>query len=388
MHKQVKTLPLNSLSSIGGYMKRHFFLTITIKITLSFLLFSTTAEAKLAGKNLLLVHGFQLEHLLSAPTDNGKADAENYWRNFEPATKNPESTRILHWPSHLRIEGQHGIAALLSEQLTTILSSGFCDNQCIIVTHSTGDLVTRYMLANKYSLLGPELAEKLKVAAVIDMAGAGGGTEIASVILDVINGINQSSTMVEIVKFISGVDLSAATTTGIVTDLQPNIARNLALNHMDAIPHLRIASTGNEDYFGFLSDMFIKGGDDSVVPLHSTCGAVFANSYSSCVKDLAMDGKVQHVNDAPHSSELYDYHYPIILSDALAHTDMNKDIRGNSMTFALEGASRYEDQNANALALLPEYEVVTFWWDWFNEYRLITGAQNKSVGRVIIDTFE
>lgn len=364
------------------------------KLSFSFfflaLMLTAPVHAKLAGKNLLLVQGFELYQLIENPTDNGQVDGIGYWDEFLPATKDPASARILYWPSHLRLQGADGVAAIVSEQLRGMLASGFCDEQCIVVTHSSGDLVMRYVMANKLSLLGPELAERFKVAAFIDMAGAGGGTELVSVVLDVIHGMNQSPTLVEIIKFIAGVDLSLATTTGILPDLTPNAARNMGMNSAEAIPHLRVASTGKEDYYGIFLDPFIKGGDDSVIPLHSSCGAAVVESFYSCTADVNMDGQLGGGDKAPSRAQMHDYYYPIILSDEMAHTNMTDIEGGNAMTFALEGIDLYEQEqqaNGQVLPLLPEYEEVTFWWDWFNEYRRIVGAEGKSLGQVLDETF-
>jgi hypothetical protein len=141
-------------------------------LMLGLLLAGFSAHAQLAGKNVILIQGFLPQHLLINPTDEGKADGINYWKTFDPALKNSATSKTLYWPSHYKIQGSNGIAALIARQLQPILTSGHCDNQCIIITHSTGDLVMRYVMANKNSLLGSSLASRLKVAAFIDMAGA------------------------------------------------------------------------------------------------------------------------------------------------------------------------------------------------------------------------
>jgi hypothetical protein len=73
-------------------------------------------------------------------------------------------------------------------------------------------------------------------------------------------------------------------------DLKPSVARSLAAEDSSpAIPHLRIAGTGNE-LFGIVTHGLITGRDDSVLPLHSTCGASYVGTFDSCLDDLAMDG--------------------------------------------------------------------------------------------------
>ncbi|MGD8910198.1 MAG: hypothetical protein PVI92_12720 [Chromatiales bacterium] len=354
---------------------------------IALLLLSITANAQLAGKNVLLIHGFQAQHLLLHPADDGLADSLVYWQDFEPTLMDPASSRILYWPSQERISGPDGSAAVIASQLKPILESGFCDDQCVLLTHSTGDLVARYVLANKLSLLGSTLANRFKVAAVIDMAGAGGGTELASLAVDMAYGAMIGLLGLEALEDVIGIELDPGTYLGVINDLQPSVARNTAVNSIPAIPRLRIAATGDEIY-GPVAHLFIKGGDDSQVPLHSACGAADSVAYDSCVQDLQMDGRITRVWNAPSQSQLYDYHYPIILSATTPHDSMRGNMTGHDMTFALSGADNYSSGDAKTIDVAVEYETSNGWWDWFHEYRFITGAKEKTMGRVIVDSFE
>lgn len=348
--------------------------------------FSTQA-AQLAGKNVLLIQGFLPQHLIVNPTDNGKAASDNYWKTFDASFKNSGNSNVLHFPSHKRIEGAGGIASIVADQLKTILATGYCDNQCVIITHSTGDLVMRYMLANKNSLLGTTLANRFKVAALIDMAGAGGGTELASFGVDVINGVNHGADILEALLNWAGFNFQLGINPGVMYNLQPSVARNTAVSSIPAIPRLRIASSGDEIY-GFVTHAIIKGGDDSVVPLHSSCGAIYANAYDSCMKDLRIDGRVTSVSAAPSSTQLYNYHYPIILSEKMPHNSMQANHTGYDMTFALTSANRYASSSSKTITVGVEYYEVNAWWDWFNKYRYISNASNKNMGQVILASFE
>jgi hypothetical protein len=354
---------------------------------IAILLVATTVNAQLAGKNVLLIHGFKPQHIITPPTDEGLADAQASWADFEPLLLDPATTRILYWPSHYRLSGAGGIGALITSELKPILTSGFCDDQCVVITHSTGDLVARYMLANKLSLLGSSLASRFKVAAVIDMAGAGGGTELANVAVDVIEGVNTGADILKGLLEFAGFDFEVGMNPGVLMDLQPSVARNTALNSISAIPRLRIAGAGSES-FGLITHAIIKGEDDSVVPLHSACGAAADVAYDSCVRDLRMDGRITSVNKAPSQSQLYDYHYPIILSASTPHNDMNDNKTGHDMTFALSAADQYNSEITKSINVAVEHETSRVWWDWFRKYRFITGAKEKTVGRVIVDSFE
>lgn len=351
------------------------------------LVVAATANAQLAGKNVLLIEGFQPQHIAAPPEDEGLADGLATWANYEPALTDSATSRILYWPSHYRLQGAGGIAALISSELKPILESGFCDDQCIVITHSTGDLVARYLLANKSSLLGSALASRFKVAAVIDMAGAGGGTELANVAVDLTKGVNTGAGFAEALLAFAGFNFELGMNPGVMIDLQPSVARNTAVNKIPAIPRLRIAGSGDEIY-GFMTHPIIKGNDDSVVPLHSACGAADDGAYDSCVKDLRMDGRVTSISKAPSLSQLYDYHYPIILSATTPHNDMQANKTGHEMTFALSGADYYNSSSIKSINVAVEQETTRAWWDWFRTYRFITGAKDKTMGRVIVDSFE
>jgi hypothetical protein len=344
-------------------------------------------SAQLAGKNVLLIQGFLPQHLIINPTDDGKSDSDTYWNSFDSSLKDAGNSNVIHYPSHKGIEGGNGIAALVAEQLTPILNSGYCDNDCVIITHSTGDLVMRYVLANKQSLLGTSLANRFKVAAFIDMAGAGGGTELADLGVDLINGVNHGTDIIEALLSWAGLNFELGINAGVMVNLQPSVARNTAVNNIPSVPRLRIASTGNELY-GFVTHPLIKGKDDSVVPLHSSCGAASDGAYDSCTQDLRIDGRVTSVNNAPSSSQLYNYHYPLIMSESMPHNEMQADKKGHDMTFSLSGKSNYNNSNATTIDVDVEYHHVYAWWDFYHKYRYITNADDKNMGQVILASFE
>jgi len=65
------------------------------------------------------------------------------------------------------------------DQAVVMSQNGLCSNGCVIVTHSTGDLTTRYFLAHQEDWLAAA-----GITAVLDFAGAGGGTEGSYLIVD------------------------------------------------------------------------------------------------------------------------------------------------------------------------------------------------------------
>ncbi len=344
------------------------------------------ASANIGGKNVILIHGFSPFHLLSPPSDNGAADAQQYWQNINPAflRQGSGASNIIHWPSHKRLTGSGGVISIVQPQIQALLDENYCANQCIIVTHSTGDLVARFLLKNKNSIFGSTQAAKLKVAAVVDLAGAGGGTELANFGVGVANGVNYGSSVISAVLEYAGFNFSFGLNVGILTDLQTSVARNHATNGFPAIPHLRVAGSGDEVY-GFATHPIISGADDSVVPMHSACGAAYASGYDSCSRDTRTDGKVTTVSNAPSRSQLYDYHYPIIMSDDLAHNEMQSNVTGNNMTSIRSLESAYKNSNVYNQAINIDDVERREWWDWWAKYRYINGATSRSVSTVLVD---
>ncbi len=380
----------------------------------SFLLAASGANAgKLAGKNVILIQGFLPQHVFLPPSDGGQADGVDYWKSF-PLYNNGQGdsnrngigdddphAKILHFSSAKRIEepDQSGSGLNVVNQLKQLFASepGYCAEGCVVVTHSTGDLVMRYVMDNSHLL--DQYENHLNVVAFVDLAGAGGGTEGAVWLNAVANGANIPGAIAEGLAAWLGGDLNApGLEPGILYDLQPSVARNTSVDNIPAIPRLRVASAG-EELYGLLTHLFIKGTDDSVVPLHSACGAAFDGAYDSCTRDLRIDGRVKNGVNGP--STYYDYHYPIIMSEEMPHNDQFKGlgwdfssgypwlVKGRDMTFALSGAKAYENGTANQTVDVDvEYETVYAWWDWFRKYRLISNASSKSMGQVVMDSFE
>ena len=366
---------------------------------------TSMSQAQLAGKNIILIQGFLPQHLVFPPIDNGEYDGKKYWEAFDPAlndtrTEDP-TTKILYYPSNYPLQGSYpleadmlveqsttSIAELITRQLESILISGHCDDSCVVITHSTGDLVMRYIMANKDSLLGTELAEKFKVSAFIDMAGAGGGTELANVGMDLVNGVNVGIDVVEALLTWVGLDIRVGINPGVLYDLQPSVARQTAILNIPAIPRLRIAGTGDE-FYGFLTHPFIKGSDDSVVPLHSSCGAASGvKGFDSCTTGLRMDGRVTSVSNAPTSSELYNYHYPLILSETMAHNEMQADKDGHKMTVSLSGENDYNNSGIKTINTDVAYYEFYDIFDWLHTYRYISNSDNQNMGQVILASFD
>ncbi len=402
---------------------------------------SFATAGKLAGKNIILIEGFQPQHVFISRThDDGKRFGYNYWNRFSlynggngairvanpnglslveqnlpllkdaggnnfnifdtsrtPVYYSDSSAHILHYDSSFRLEGSDGIGRKVANQLKALFAAkpNFCNDTqgCLVVTHSTGDLVMQYIEDNKSSLLDSTTRSRFNVTAYIDMAGARGGTEGATVLYELANFLNtlasntvlspskqdEVNTVNDWLNFFmgtSGVKYMAPGkhfNSGVLYNLQTGPARNTGLVNPSNIPHLRIASGGDEIY-GFITHLFIKGTDDSVVPLHSACGSDRPESYNTCVWNRTLDGKVTWFGDAP--GNLYRLHLPFIQSETLRHNGHQWNDKGNRMT-PLMG-------NGNVRGNLDIGIVTKTTWDIFlNQYIRIDGAENKTMGQVL-----
>lgn len=278
-----------------------------------------SASAQLAGHNVILVHGFMMDDLANPPasfSEVEQAGADN-WQDF---WLNRAEARI-DWASNGRVEGN--IARQAFQQIRQISQQGLCNNHCIFVTHSTGDLVTRHLLENQARWLQAEGLAPLKVLAVLDMAGAGGGTELADLAVSIAyNDSWYNWPVKQAVKAFTGID-PQPDNLGVVNDLQTNAARNLAISP-NSIPRLRFVGGGSS--YGGITKPFIAGTDDGVVPTHSACGATSASGIDSCSNSISLAGKVTGQNGP---SGLYYNHYPVLMSEGANHGDVINTQTGN-----------------------------------------------------------
>ena len=189
--------------------------------------------------------------------------------------------------------------------------------------HSTGDLVTRHLLENQARWLQSEGLQPLKILAVMDLAGAGGGTELADLAVSIAyNDSWYNWPVKQAVRAFTGID-PQPDNLGVVNDLQTNTARNLSVGPT-AIPRLRFVGGGSS--YGGITKPFIAGTDDGVVPTHSACGATTASGIDSCSNSISLAGKVSGQNGP---SGLYYNHYPILMSEGANHSAVKDTQTGN-----------------------------------------------------------
>lgn len=403
--------------------------------------FGATA-GQLAGKNIILIQGFQFQQVfLSRSHDGGKRFGYNYWNKFglynngngavqvgkpwgitlkdqnlpklkdskgefnifdtsrEAVYYNDANAKILYYDSSFRLEEKNGqgVGTKVAQQIKNLFKAdpNYCKrtNGCIVITHSTGDLVMQYIESNKSTLLDSATRNAFDVLTYVDMAGAGGGTEGASWLFGVakiLNGLTKNSvlspenqndidnanTLLNLLfgsKNVSYIEPGKHFQTGILEDLQVHEARNMKRVNADRIPKLRVASAGDEPY-GFVTHLVIRGHDDSVVPLHSACGSSYAAAFNSCVWNRTLTGKVTLFADAPH--DYYPHHYPLIQSDQLRHNGHQWNDKGNTMV-PLMGNGEIADDVSIQLAKKTT-------WDIFgNRYIRVRDAHQKTMAQVL-----
>ncbi|WP_166259539.1 hypothetical protein [Marinobacter salicampi] len=349
--------------------------TLLATAVMSASLFAASTSAQLAGHNVILVHGFQQEDLSDPPAnlDEVKAAGEDYWRTFWLS----RAEARIDWPSNGRVEGS--IAEQAYQQMQSISQQGLCDNYCIVVSHSTGDLVTRYLLENQARWLQADGLPPLKILTSLDFSGAGGGTELADLAVSI--AYNDSWYLAPVkaaVKAFTGITPTPGRL-GVVNDLQTNTARNLAVGPND-IPRIRLVAGGSS--YGGITKPFIEGKDDGVVPVHSACGATTAEGIDSCVSNLSLGGKYTSQNGP---DGLYYNHYPVLMNEDVSHSGVLGSETGNISVpvvnnttlngFRVDFASRTYNQRA--------------WWQWWgagDRYIEVPGSDQTDMSSLVYNT--
>ncbi len=337
-----------------------------ILVLLTTMLCSGAASAKLNGKNVVLVHGFQADDLKNRPGASAQQNnANNYWSDYW----GNRAERTLYWPSHERVTGR--IKDTIRTQIKSLESARTCANGCVFVTHSTGDLVLRDALT-RLGQWGVN-QNNFKVTAVLDFAGAGGGTEIADIAVNVANGSGAVNAVQKAaIRAVLGFD-PTPTRIGVLNDLRPANARQIARNN-NVYPRLRFVGEGTE--FLGATKLFIKGGDDSVVPLHSACGASSNGSYDSCSRSVRVNGQVRSSNGP--SSLLFN-HYAVLMGESTAHSEAINNDRSGDFTTVTNNTTR-------GLSLDFSTSTARKWWSWRYRVRLVNNGSRKSMSANVYDT--
>jgi len=332
------------------------------------LLLSSGVQAKLAGKNVVLVHGFISGHLNTRPNQAERLRQGNdYWSDYWA----PRAEATLVYPSFERVQGR--IKDDVRSQFLEYERSGLCIDGCIFVTHSTGDLVLRDALT-RLNQWGIDRS-RFKVLSVIDLAGAGGGTGLADLAVGV---AETRGPITGIVRSIAGAVLQTnfvPERLGVLNDLRVSTARSIAQQN-NAYPRLRVAGAG--DAFVRITKGFIRGYDDSVVGMHSACGARFAGDVESCSSSIRSNGQLAR---AKGPGSLLHNHFPIVMGDRADHEELR-----NNASFGGHLTTVVNNRTIGGLNLDFQTNTNRRGWSWFIRVREITGSNRKSVSANIYDT--
>ncbi|AIW15904.1 hypothetical protein VITU102760_00075 [Vibrio tubiashii] len=276
--------------------------------------FSSFTNAAIGNYKVVLVHGFQSDQLQSKP-DRAQVtlEGEDYWKEYWLQYADAR----IDWPAYERVEGK--IASDYAwPKLKELSQQGTCQTGCIFVTHSAGDLVTRYLLDNQENWLTNAGLTPLNIVATFDFAGAGGGSELGDIVINIIEGGGLANSAMRYAISLWLGEMPNQQNSGVLNDLKVANARQIARLSEHRTPRIRFIGNGT-DYFKTTS-AFLPGNDDGVVAAHSACGASSSGKFDSCSTNLAMNGKIS--NQSKGVSSFMPEHYPLIMGNSYSHSDV------------------------------------------------------------------
>jgi hypothetical protein len=319
----------------------------------------------------VLVHGFQPSSLASRPnaqqvTQNGAA----YWSEFW----NARADIRIDWPPHERIAARI-TTDYVWPKLRKMSIDGSCKPGCIFVTHSTGDLVTRYVLDNQALWLQNAGLEPLNIIATFDFAGAGGGTELADIAVNLASGSSLIDRVAQAALALWLGTIPTPTTLGVLNDLRVNTARQLAPFPDSRVPRLRFVGSAS-DYLG-ATNLFITGEDDGVVPSHSSCGAATPESFDSCSKVLGFNGKLE--NQSSGVTQFMPQHYPLLMSHKYSHSATIGAQPKGDMTLANARANYLGGGQIG----FTSADIKRGFWIFSSRYRIVADSDRFSMSELV-----
>lgn len=328
---------------------------------------SINVSAAVGGYPVVLIHGLQPDNLKSKPNAaQVKVNGQAYWQEYWAS----RADLRIDWPSQERISGK--IASdYIWPQLKKLSADGTCARGCIFVNHSTGDLITRYIIDNQALWLKNAGLTPLNIVATFDFSGAGGGSELADLAVNVATGGGLIDGALKFAVSLWLGEMPSAANVGVLHDLRVNTARQLAPQPQTKIPRLRFVG-GASDYLGATSP-FLPGDDDGVVAPHSSCGASQAASFESCSASIDLDGKL--ASQSAGVRNFMPYHYPMLMSDSYSHNATIGQARKGLVT-AARSQMNYLDQRALKFST---YQESRGWWVFSSKYQVVTGSDRFSM---------
>lgn len=332
---------------------------------------SFSASAAIGEHPVILIHGFQADQLTTKPDREGVAqDGAGYWQDFWLA----KADARIDWPSHERVAGKIS-TDYIWPKLQELSAQQTCAQGCIVVTHSTGDLVARYMLDNQANWLENAGLQPLNIVATFDFAGAGGGSEMGDLVVNAAEGSGWTDSALKLAIEMWLGEVPTRENTGVLNDLKVTNARQLAPLPGSRVPRLRF--TGDSSDYYQMTAGFLPGHDDGVVASHSTCGASEAGDYNSCSVSVAYDGKL-----APQSRGVADfmpYHYPLLMGEGYSHSGLIGSVHHGEVTAASQQATLLNGQTVSVSTTDETY------WLTGNDYRYVDGSDSKTMSELAVD---
>ena len=334
---------------------------------------TSTAQAQIAGHNVLLVHGFQFGDLSSKPSDT-----EVYNRDLISDFWQQRAEGKLNWSSAERVEGR--ISEQIFEQAKAYSAQGLCTDGCVVVLHSTGDQVMRHFMANQESWMTSAGYEPLNIVATIDFGAAGGGTDFADLAVGAVSSSSVPQWIKDTIGFFLGLDLSTSDMSdlGVVQDLTYSGARSISMQPND-IPRLRFSgSGGNTNPLKIL----LSGHSDGVIPASSSCGASSPDAIESCSNSVGYSGK-QTSKNGP-DGLLYN-HFPVLMSKHYDHGGLKDDAHRGTVTFA------NNNFNAGLNVDFSTYTTKVPWWQFWREtgtFKYVSGSDSQSMSSLVYSTLD
>ncbi|QUJ70092.1 hypothetical protein KDD30_18260 (plasmid) [Photobacterium sp. GJ3] len=342
--------------------------TLSICLSWAALFCAGTAQAAMNDYAVVLVHGLQPDQLKSRPNaEQVTLEGAEYWQDFWLA----HADARIDWPSHERIAGKIS-TDYVWPALKSLSEQGTCQPGCVFVTHSTGDLVTRYIIENQANWLSQAGLAPLNIVATFDFAGAGGGSELADVAVNVAEGGGVWNTTLRYAVSLWLGELPDSHNTGTLNDLRVANARQLAALPDSRVPRLRFAGDSS-DYLGVTSG-FLPGHDDGVVASHSSCGASTVGDFNSCSVSVGYNGKLARQSRGV--SQFMPYHYPVLMGEDYSHNALIGNRHQGEVTTVTDQVNLGDGKSVRINS--------TDEWYWLNGYyyRYVDGSDSQTMSEI------
>ncbi len=329
--------------------------------------FAFNANAEIGGKKVIFIHGNQPA---AFDRDITQAEREANARAQAGDILGSVIDHYIFYESAIRLGAQNNA---LRAQINTITATGDCVQGCLIISYSTGDLFTRHILTrlNQWQID----TQRFRILATFDMAGAGGGTELADLAASIVANPFLQLPADLIADIFFDADVDSVEDIGIVNDLRPSIARSIGIVST-SVPRLRVATADGN----ILSSGLISGNDDGVIPMHSSCGSSRAESIDSCSRSIEADGRLRSA-DGPRS--FLSNHFPIIMAEDVSHTAFADNDRSGTLV-AVNNNRSFNGVNIN----LNERSFSTGFWIFKRYFRTIDKPRSQSLAAYLVSEID